>query len=177
MATQTADLPRQTGAPRPGPGPSRISSIDMVRGVVVVLMAIDHVRVYSGLPPGGPAPGIFFTRWITNFCAPAFVFLAGTAAYLHGTKLGNKGALARWLAVRGAWLVLLELTVLRFAWTFNVDWAQYNMAGVIWAIGWSMILLSVLVFLPTAVVGAIGVAIIALHNLMDSLSPSVVTSL
>jgi uncharacterized membrane protein len=155
----------------------RIASLDIIRGVVMVLMAIDHVRVYSGLPPGGPAPGIFFTRWITNFCAPAFVFLAGTAAYLHGTKLGNKGALARWLAVRGTWLVLLELTVLRFAWTFNVDWAQYNMAGVIWAIGWSMVLLSVLVFLPTAVVGAIGVAIIALHNLMDSLSPSVVTSL
>ncbi len=62
---------------------SRISSIDFVRGVVMILMAIDHVRVYSGLPAGGPTIGIFFTRWITNFAAPAFVFIAGTAAYIQ----------------------------------------------------------------------------------------------
>src|SRR6267142_823860 len=132
MATQTADLPRQTGAPRPGPGPSRISSIDMVRGVVVVLMAIDHVRVYSGLPPGGPAPGIFFTRWVTHFCAPAFVFLAGTGAFLHGRTLHDTGKLARYLVTRGTVLLLLELTVIRIAWTFNLDFAHYLLAGVIW---------------------------------------------
>src|SRR5688572_9427797 len=100
---------------------SRITSIDFVRGVVMILMAIDHVRVYSGLPAGGPAAGIFFTRWITHFVAPAFVLLAGTAAYLHGQKLGDRAALAKFLLVRGAWLVLLELTVIRAAWTFNFD--------------------------------------------------------
>ena len=64
---------------------TRVSSIDIIRGAVMVLMAIDHVRVYSGLPAGGPTPGIFFTRWVTHFCAPAFIFLAGTSAYLYGT--------------------------------------------------------------------------------------------
>src|SRR5215212_11685424 len=89
---------------------SRLRSIDLIRGAVMVLMAIDHVRVYSGLPAGGPTPGIFFTRWITNFCAPAFIFLAGTAAFLYGNKVRDRGALARFLVTRGAWLVLLELT-------------------------------------------------------------------
>jgi len=87
----------------------RVASLDIIRGAVMVLMAIDHVRVYSGLPAGGPTPGIFFTRWITHFCAPAFVFLAGTAAFLHGRKLGDARALARYLATRGLMLVLLEL--------------------------------------------------------------------
>ena len=148
-------------------GAGRIVSLDIIRGAVMVLMAIDHVRVYSGLPAGGPTAGIFFTRWITNYCAPAFLFLAGTAAYLHGRKLNDRGALARFLAVRGVWLVILELTVLRLAWTFNVDWAHYNMAGVIWAIGWCFILLAPMVYLPTRVVAAIGIGIIALHNLAD----------
>src|SRR5436309_12215485 len=96
--------------------PSRVASIDVLRGAVMVLMAIDHVRVYSGVPAGGPAPAIFFTRWITHFCAPAFVFFAGTAAFLHGRKIGHQ-ALARYLVSRGLILVLLELTVVRFAWT------------------------------------------------------------
>src|SRR6267142_6613048 len=167
MATQTADLPRQTGAPRPGPGPSRISSIDMVRGVVVVLMAIDHVRVYSGLPPGGPTPGIFFTRWITHFVAPGFVFFAGTAAYLHGRKLSSRSALSKFLWTRGLWLVFLEMTVIRIAWTFNFDFSHYLLAGVIWMIGWCMVLMAAAVWLPTTAVGVIGVTIVALHNLTD----------
>src|SRR5438093_11705429 len=74
---------------------SRIDSVDLIRGVVLILMAIDHVRVYSGVPAGGPTPGIFFTRWVTHFCAPAFVFQAGTSAYLYGKKLGDTGALGR----------------------------------------------------------------------------------
>src|SRR3989475_3011752 len=90
---------------------TRVQSIDIVRGAVMVLMAIDHVRVYSGLPAGGPTAGIFFTRWVTHFCAPAFVFLAGTGAFLHGRKLSDPGALARYLVTRGLLLVLLELTV------------------------------------------------------------------
>src|SRR2546425_2679342 len=89
---------------------SRVASIDLIRGVVMILMAIDHVRVYSGQPAGGPTAGIFFTRWVTHFCAPAFVFFAGTAAFLLGRKLGDTRALARYLVTRGAVLVVLELT-------------------------------------------------------------------
>jgi uncharacterized membrane protein len=146
---------------------SRIGSIDIIRGAVMVLMAIDHVRVFSGVPAGGPTPGVFFTRWVTHFCAPAFIFLAGTSAFLYGEKVRDRGTLARFLLTRGAWLVLLELTVLRFAWTFNFDYAHYALAGVIWVIGWCMILMAALVYLPVAVIGGIGVAIIALHNVTD----------
>ena len=110
----------------------RILSIDIVRGAVMLLMAIDHVRVYSGLPAGGPTPGIFLTRWVTHFVAPAFIFLAGTAAFLHGRKLAGPGALARFLLSRGLWLIFLELTILRIAWTFNLDFSHYLLAGVIW---------------------------------------------
>jgi uncharacterized membrane protein len=146
---------------------SRIVSLDLVRGAVMVVMAIDHVRVYSGLPPGGPTFGIFFTRWITHFAAPAFVFLAGTSAYLYGSKLPERSALSKFLLTRGVWLVLLELTVLRVAWTFNFDFADYLLAGVIWMIGWCMIIMAALVRVPIAVNAIGGVAIIALHNITD----------
>lgn len=142
----------------------RILSLDIVRGAVMVLMAIDHVRVYAGVPAGGPTYGVFVTRWVTHFCAPVFVFLAGTAAYLYGRKVASGKGLARFLAIRGAWLILLELTLLRFGWTFNFDYANFTFAGVIWMIGWSMIALAALSLLPTRVVGAIGVAIIVGHN-------------
>ncbi|HYA97228.1 MAG TPA: heparan-alpha-glucosaminide N-acetyltransferase domain-containing protein, partial [Methylomirabilota bacterium] len=146
---------------------SRIASMDLVRGVVMLLMAIDHVRVYSGVPPGGPAPGVFFTRWVTHFVAPGFVFLAGTAAYLHGRKLGNRSALAKFLVTRGLWLVLLELTVIRVAWTFNLDFAHYLLAGVIWMLGWCMVLMAAVVYLPRAAIAMMGIAIVALHNVTD----------
>jgi uncharacterized membrane protein len=133
----------------------------------MVLMAIDHVRVYSGLPAGGPTAGIFFTRWITHFCAPAFCFFAGTSAFLYGRKLGDRGALARHLVARGLWLVLLELTFLRFAWTFNFDYSHFVLAGVIWMLGWCMVLLAPLVWLPTKTIGAIGVAIIFFQQLFQ----------
>jgi uncharacterized membrane protein len=150
------------------PRVTRNASIDIIRGAVMVLMALDHVRVYSGLPAGGPTPGIFFTRWVTHFCAPAFVFLAGTSAYLAARKLESKAALSRFLFVRGAILVLLELTLVRLTWTFNLEFTAL-LAGVIWAIGWSMIVLAVLVRLPLAVVAMFGVAVIGLHNLFDGL--------
>jgi uncharacterized membrane protein len=133
---------------------TRIASIDIVRGAVMVLMAIDHVRVYSGVPAGGPTAGVFFTRWVTHFCAPAFVFLAGTSAYLYGQRLRaaevpspsaasgpSAYALARYLITRGLLLVLLELTVIRASWTFGLDYSQFLLAGVIWMLGWCMILL------------------------------------
>jgi uncharacterized membrane protein len=149
------------------PAVRRIYSIDVARGVAMVLMAIDHVRVYAGVPAGGPRPGVFFTRWITNFVAPAFAFLAGTSAYLLGQRLGDRRELSRYLLTRGLILVLLELTVIRVAWTFNFDFGHYLLAGVIWMLGWCMVLLAALIWLPTRAIGAFGVAVIALHNLMD----------
>src|SRR5437016_9407062 len=111
-------------APLAAPAPAawaattaRVASIDLIRGLVMVLMAIDHVRVYSGVPAGGPTAGVFFTRWITHFCAPTFVFFAGTAAFLYGHKLGDPKRLSRYLATRGLLLVVLELTVIHVSWT------------------------------------------------------------
>jgi uncharacterized membrane protein len=164
---------------------TRLQSLDVMRGVVMVLMAIDHVRVYSGVPAGGPSPGVFFTRWVTHFCAPAFVFFAGTSAFLHGRSWRPalagpqvrlkadstpdfQQSLERYLLTRGLLLVLLELTVIRVAWTFNVDFANYILAGVVWMIGWCLILLALMVRLPIGVVATIGAAIVAGHNLADS---------
>jgi uncharacterized membrane protein len=145
---------------------SRIASIDVVRGLVMVLMAIDHVRVYSGQPAGGPTPGIFFTRWVTHFVAPAFVFFAGTGAFLHGQKLGDRGKLARFLVSRGLWLVVLELTFLRFAWTFNFDYAHYSLAGVIWMLGWCMVLLAGLIYLPMWAIAVFGAVTSVAHPIL-----------
>ena len=147
----------------------RITSLDLIRGVVMVLMAIDHVRVYSGVPAGGPTPGIFFTRWVTHFCAPAFVFLAGTGAFLLGEKLGDKRSLARFLVTRGLLLVALELTVLHVAWTFTLDFSNL-LAGVIWMLGWCMVLMAALVRLPTLAIGVIGLALIVGQNLLTPLA-------
>jgi uncharacterized membrane protein len=150
----------QPGGRATGHPSQRLASLDILRGVVMILMAIDHVRVYSGIPAGGPTPGVFFTRWVTHFCAPAFVFFAGTAAFLHGRKLGDTAALARFLVVRGLLLVLLELTVIKFSWTFNLDYSQFVLAGVIWMIGWCMVLMAALVWLGPRALGFGGVAII-----------------
>ncbi|HEU5173624.1 MAG TPA: heparan-alpha-glucosaminide N-acetyltransferase domain-containing protein [Gemmatimonadaceae bacterium] len=145
--------------------PGRITSLDIIRGVIMVLMAIDHVRVYSGLPAGGPTAGIFFTRWITHFCAPGFVFLAGTAAFLHGRKLGDASALARFLVTRGLLLVVLELTVIRIGWTFGIDYSTFVLAGVIWMLGWCMVILAAFVRAAPRTVGWLGVAVILLQSL------------
>lgn len=155
----------------------RIISIDIVRGAVMLLMAIDHVRVYSGLPAGGPTPGIFLTRWITHFVAPSFIFLAGTAAFLHGRKLAGRGALALFLLSRGLWLVFLELTILRVAWTFNFDFSHYLLAGVIWVIGWCMVLLAGLIFLPLPALAAFGLAVVLGHNVLDYYSQTLLPAL
>lgn len=154
---------------RPSGSATRLASVDLLRGAVMVLMAIDHVRVYSGVPAGGPTAGVFFTRWVTHFCAPVFLFLAGTSAFLQGRKDAD---LSRHLLKRGAWLVLLELTYFRVMWTFNFRFAEYEMAGVIWVIGWSMILLAGLVKLPVRVVGAFGLAMIFGHDLVGRLVPN-----
>jgi uncharacterized membrane protein len=153
---------------------ARIASIDLLRGMAMILMAIDHVRVYSGLPAGGPTPGIFFTRWITNFCAPAFFFLAGTSAFFYGQK---HAGLSRFLLTRGIWLIFLELTFLRLAWTFNFDFQHYEMAGVIWALGWCMVFLAGLAKLPVTMLAIIGLVMIAGHNLMDLFLGSLIPTL
>ena len=164
----SATVPSLPSAARP-----RIASLDIIRGVVMILMAVDHVRVFSGVPAGSPDPAVFLTRWITNFVAPAFVFLAGTGAYLYGRRIDDRAALAKFLAVRGVWLILLELTFLRFAWTFNFDYSHYMLAGVIWMLGWCMILLAALIWLPLWAIAAFGLIMIGGHNLMDLSSAGV----
>jgi uncharacterized membrane protein len=149
--------------------PARFASIDIVRGIVMVLMAIDHVRVYSGVPAGGPSAGVFFTRWVTHFCAPVFVFLAGTSAFMLARSLPNRAALARYFVSRGLLLVLLELTVIRASWTFGVDYSQFILAGVIWMLGWCMVLMAAIVWLPVWAIGTMGVAIMAGQDVFRSL--------
>ena len=148
---------------------SRLTSLDLMRGAVIVLMAIDHVRVYSGLPAGGRTAGIFFTRWVTHFCAPAFTFLAGTGAFLYGKKINNRSALARFLVTRGLLLVGLELTLIRFSWTFNFDYSHFILAGVIWMLGWCMVLMAALIWLPTWAVGTVGLFIIFFQKIFQKL--------
>ncbi len=139
---------------------SRIKAIDVLRGAIMILMAIDHVRVYSGQPAGGTEPGIFFTRWVTHFCAPGFVFLAGTSAFFYGLKLKSKAKLAGYLITRGLLLVLLELTLIRFAWTFNFNYSGFILAGVIWMLGWCMIIMSAFIWLKPWIAGVVGLGII-----------------
>jgi uncharacterized membrane protein len=155
-----------------GTATRRLASIDALRGGVMVLMALDHVRVYlteARFPPTDldrTTLGYFLTRWVTHFCAPLFVFLAGTAAYLHGRR-SDPRTLARYLWTRGAWLIVLEMTVIRLGWTFNADYGRYLLGGVIWMIGWCMIALAAFVRLPAAAAGGIGLAIVFGHNLLD----------
>lgn len=156
---------------------NRVQSLDIIRGAVMVLMALDHVRVFSGVPAGGPELGVFFTRWITHFCAPAFVFLAGSGAFLHATVMGDRRAMSRYLVTRGLVLIVLEMTVSRFSWTFNFDWYNYTEANVIWAIGWSMIALAALIHLPLRLIAAFGLVMIGGHNLLDGLSESTVENI
>jgi uncharacterized membrane protein len=131
------------------------------------------VRVYAGVPAGGPTPGVFFTRWITHFCAPAFVFLAGASVFLHRERAGTDG-LARWLVARGALLIALELTLVRLAWTFNLGFDRYLLAGVLWMIGWCLILMVPLVRLPARALAAFGIAVIAGHHLVARLPEATV---
>lgn len=184
----SVSLPSPTEGPRPpapfsdappqltSPGRGRIDSIDLLRGIVMVIMMLDHTRdfvhryVLQGFDPTDlqhTSVKLFFTRWITHFCAPVFVFLAGTGAYLQIARGKSKNSLSRFLFTRGLWLVLLEFTAVRISVTFNVDYRFLGAMQVIWAIGVSMIVLAVLVQLPVRVVGVFGVAMIALHNLLD----------
>ena len=131
----------------------------------MVLMVIDHVRVYAGVPAGGPTAGVFFTRWVTHFCAPVFVFFAGTAAFLHGRTLPRPGQLSRFLMTRGLLLVVLEVTLIRFCWTFNLAYSEWILAGVIWMLGWCMVLLAGLVHLCRGLKPTTSIRVIAILGL------------
>ncbi|MEO5896052.1 MAG: heparan-alpha-glucosaminide N-acetyltransferase domain-containing protein [Vicinamibacterales bacterium] len=150
---------------------ARVESIDVLRGLVMILMALDHTRDFFGLPGANPTEmasttvPLFFTRWITHLCAPTFFLLTGTGAYLARGR--RTTARVSWLLLtRGLWLIVLELTVMRFALQFNIDY-RVTMLLVIWALGWSMITLSGLAFLPTWAVAVFGAVMICGHNLLD----------
>src|SRR3984893_2035132 len=155
----------------------RIESIDVVRGVIMILMALDHVRDFfgnSGFNPTDPAQTtipLFFTRWVTHFCAPVFFLLTGTGAYLS-LRRKSKRELSQFLFTRGLWLIFLELTLFRcFGLQFNFDY-HLTLLNVLWALGWAMIVLSVLVHLPVSLTTAFGLVMIAGHNLLDRIQSS-----
>ena len=159
----------------------RIESVDVVRGVIMILMALDHTRDYFGDVTASPTrlatttAALFFTRWITHICAPVFALLTGTGARLALRRRG-KAALSRFLLSRGLWLVFLELTVMRFLWQYNTDY-KLTVLTVLWSLGWSMVLLAGLIWLPTWLIAALGVTMIATHNLLDRVPPPTLTGM
>ncbi len=148
----------------------RLQSIDLLRGLAIVLMALDHTRDFFGASGPNPRditdPAVFLTRWVTHFCAPTFIFLAGVSAYLYGSRKRSVGQLSWFLLTRGLWLVFIEFTLVRFGWTLTFDLKLF-FAGVIWVIGASMIVLAGLVYLPERAIAAIALIMIAGHNLLD----------
>jgi len=156
------------------PKTTRIESIDLLRGLAMVIMALDHMRDYSyfGYWFNDPTnletttPFLFFTRWITHFCAPIFVFLAGTSAFLYGSKYSSKKKLSKFLFTRGLWLVFVELTIVNFAWTFDIGFGLL-IFQVIWAIGICMMLLAGCIYLPKKILLILGLIILIGHNSLD----------
>ncbi len=155
----------------------RLYAIDWLRGIVMVLMALDHVRDYFGdirLNPVDLAtttPELFFTRWITHFCAPVFVFLAGTSAWLYASRGRSRQELSRFLWTRGLWLIALEFTVVYLAWTSSFE-LRILFLQVIAAIGLAMVALAGLVFLSYRAIAVVGLALVLGHNLLDPLTPT-----
>lgn len=152
---------------------NRIESIDLLRGVVMVIMALDHARAYFNygtffLDPTNletTTPFLFFTRFITHYCAPVFVFLAGTSAFLYGSKK-TKPELFKFLFTRGLWLIFLEVVVNNLIWTFDLTYSL-QIFQVIWAIGFSMVCLSFLMYLPKKIILGLGIVFVVGHNLLD----------
>ncbi len=165
-------------------GRARIHSLDIMRGAVIVLMAIDHVRDFWSQEAFAPedltqtTPGYFFTRWITHFCAPVFVFLAGASARLYADKVQDTGAVSRFLLVRGLWLIAVEILIVNLAWSLAPLWASWGFfLQVIWAIGVSMVALAALVWLPVLWIGVISLAMIFFHNAFNAVVPTDLGSL
>lgn len=185
MSAEAARLATEAGPATPIRQGVRLQAIDVLRGLVIVLMVIDHVRdfFHAGMfmtPGQDPLdlsttnPWLYATRWITHFCAPTFVFLAGAGAWLYGHAGKTPREQAWFLFTRGLWLVLLELTVVNLGWTFAIG---LPFLQVIWAIGASMILLAALVWLPTQAVLALGVIIVAGHNALAPIDEATNTPL
>lgn len=153
---------------------ARVESVDLLRGVVMVLMALDHTREffsYVRVPPEFVAQStlpLFFTRWITHFCAPAFFFLAGTGAFMSASRGKKTSELASFLVKRGAWLILLEFTIIDFGWSFVPG---FIFAGVLYALGACMIILALLVWLPVRWIAVISLGGIVFHHLFDKIQP------
>ena len=154
----------------------RILAVDLLRGVVMMIMLLDHTREFvhwAGLQfdptdLSRTYPILFFTRWITHFCAPTFVFLSGVSIYLQRLNGKTNAELSRLLWTRGLWLIVLEFTIVRFGFSFNLDYSFFGAAQVIWVIGVSMIVMAGLIYAPVKWVGVAGVAMIVLHNLLDA---------
>ena len=172
-ATAAAPVAISNGSPQAAALP-RLVSVDVLRGLVMVLMALDHTRDFLTFARPNPediahtSAALFFTRVITHFCAPVFAFLAGTGAFLSTRRGKSLSQLSRFFLTRGLWLVLLELTLVDFAWGF-VPWAQ---AGVIWMLGWSMVVMALIVRLPMRWITVLGLGMIATHNLLDRINPA-----
>ncbi|HYC85930.1 MAG TPA: heparan-alpha-glucosaminide N-acetyltransferase domain-containing protein, partial [Chryseosolibacter sp.] len=157
---------------------TRIESIDLLRGIVMIIMALDHVRDYfhadaflfNPLDLTRTSVPLYFTRWITHFCAPVFVFLAGTSAFLVGQRKG-KSELSSFLLKRGLWLLVLEFTVINFSWFFNLRFSFFALT-VIWALGIGMIALAAASRLPFKAILVLGVIMVAGHNLLDGVHVS-----
>ena len=173
--TSTLSSPARTTVAGTGsaPGAGRVASLDIMRGLVMVIMAIDHTRDFFTNVPFAPEDlrftyySLFFTRWITHFCAPLFFFLAGTGAYFYG-RSRTPQALSHFLWTRGLWLIVLEFTVIGFAWTFLVSGGFF---GVIWALGASMVIMAPVVRLPLRWIAILSTAMIVTHDLMDGVRP------
>lgn len=153
----------------------RIRSIDLYRGIIMIIMALDHVRDYFHLEAFQFDPQdlsktnglLFFTRWITNLCAPTFVLLAGTSAFISGQKK-SKPELSNFLLKRGLWLIFLELSFVNLGWTFNPSLPTLPL-GPIWALGISMVFLSFLIYLPMNWMMIISLILVFGHNLLDGI--------
>ena len=156
----------------------RINSIDILRGLVITLMAIDHIRdmwALEGFVPedmSQTSAGYFFTRWITHFCAPVFVFLAGTSIYLYLQKVKDKKVVSVFLLKRGIWLIIVEVIIINWAWSWKLFFTNWGFfLQVIWAIGISMIAMALLIRLSNKMLLFLSIAIIAGHNLLNFISP------
>lgn len=168
--------PVHTAPPAAASARKRLDHVDLLRGLVMVIMVLDHVRAYFTEVRFDPTDltqtnlALFGTRWITHYCAPTFVFLAGASAWIAGTRR-TPGELSRFLLTRGVWLVLLEATVISFAWYYTTDFSVGIIAQVIWVIGASMVILAALIRLPRPAVGAFGALLVLGHNLLDGIAP------
>ncbi|MBV9879327.1 MAG: DUF1624 domain-containing protein [Gemmatirosa sp.] len=173
-----ADAPvaMRAGAPNAMPRAARVRSIDVLRGLVMIVMALDHTRDFFGNAAADPtnlataSAGLFLTRWITHFCAPVFFLLTGAGAYFSRGRR-SPAELSRFLVSRGAWLMLLDFTVLRALLQFNIDY-RVTILNVLWALGGSMIALAAISRLPMRGIVGVGVALIVLHDLADGVAAS-----